>query len=408
MIENSTPQQRILVLNQMAGPMTWELVEDLANSGWRVELLTGHPDTVVKGSRPNLTIHRSFRYRRGSMLKRSVCWLCYMAHAFFWLWRWSPSVPLLVFSNPPMLPWIAATMRRLRGSRFVVMVHDIYPELPIRMGKLKRDGWTARTWFRWNRWAYNSADEVLTLGEYMSKFVENQFDSSTTTSGRVQVIRPWADADRIKPIFKSENPFARKHGQAEKLTIMYSGNMGLGHDIETMLAATRIVTDEKAHFMFIGAGPKWSLVDAAVRNGQLSNITLLPWLPEDEIPCSLATADIAMVSLETEVAGLAIPSKAFYSLAAGTPLIVISNPDTELAQIVQSHRCGWVIDPGDEQSLAAIVTEMLADADVLATLKGKARDTSLSIGARGKNSKQFVELLEQFESATTTTIRATT
>ena len=41
---------KLLVWNQMAGPMTWELVEDLADRVGPVALLTGHPDTLSKPS----------------------------------------------------------------------------------------------------------------------------------------------------------------------------------------------------------------------------------------------------------------------------------------------------------------------------------------------------------------------
>lgn len=394
-VNSKSPHRpQLTVLNQMAGPLTWELVEDLAQAGCAVVLLTGHPDTLAKGSRPNLQLVRSFRYQRGSMLRRSVCWLCYMAHAFVWLWRWPADVPLLVFSNPPMLAWLAATMKRLRGTKFVVMVHDVYPDLPIRMGKLKEHGLVARSWRRWNRWAYNQAEEVLTLGEYMSQVLQHQFDATGTNSGHIQVIYPWADTDTIKPLDKTANSFAVQHGQTDKLTVMYSGNMGLGHDLETMLAATSHVPDERAHFMFIGAGPKWSLIDESLTREPQTNVTLLSWLPESEIPYSLATADIALVSLESEVAGLAIPSKAFYSLAAGTPLIVISDRDTELAQIVEQYECGWLIRPGDELGLAGIVQELLASPQQLKMFKHNARRAAEQIGARNINSRRFAQFLD--------------
>ena len=38
----------ILVLNQMAGPLTWQLVEELTVAVGPVALLTGHPDTLQK------------------------------------------------------------------------------------------------------------------------------------------------------------------------------------------------------------------------------------------------------------------------------------------------------------------------------------------------------------------------
>ena len=41
-----TQAPKLLVLNQMAGPMTWELVEDFAARIGPLALLTGHPDTL--------------------------------------------------------------------------------------------------------------------------------------------------------------------------------------------------------------------------------------------------------------------------------------------------------------------------------------------------------------------------
>ncbi len=89
---------------------------------------------------------------------------------------------------------------------------------------------------------------------------------------------------------------------------MYSGNMGLGHDIKTMLEAARCLQDEpKIHFMFIGAGPKWQTAEETLQRESLPNVTLLGWQPEETLPYSLATADVALVSLEDGIEGLAIP-----------------------------------------------------------------------------------------------------
>ena len=392
---SSSNRPHLVILNQMAGPLTWEFAEDLANDGWSVTLLTGHPDTLAKGSQGNLSIHRSFRYRRGNMLRRSVCWLSYLAHAFLWLWRWPAKTPLLVFSNPPMLVWLAAVIKKLRGTRFVVMVHDIYPELVVRMGTLREGGLVTRVWRRLNRWAYNHAEEVLTLGECMAEALSQELDADSTRSGAVQIVYPWADTDRIRPIEKQDNPFAVEHELTGKLTILYSGNMGLGHDLESMLAASRLIEDDRAHFLFIGSGPKWHVIKQTIEQTDHPNVTLMPWLHESQIPHSLATADIAMVSLEPEISGLAIPSKAFYSLAAGTPLIVLSEAQSELATLVQNHECGWLVAPGDAARIAEIVTEMLASPKMLDRFKQNARATAKSIGARNRNSIAFREVVQQ-------------
>ena len=83
----------LLVLNQMAGPMTWELVVDLARTLGPITLLTGHPDTLKKGSQGGVRLVPSVAYKRGSFLVRSWRWLRYSLHAQWWLFRQSRSTP---------------------------------------------------------------------------------------------------------------------------------------------------------------------------------------------------------------------------------------------------------------------------------------------------------------------------
>lgn len=175
---------------------------------------------------------------------------------------------------------------------------------------------------------------------------------------------------------------------------MYSGNMGLGHDVETMIAAAeRLQKETGLHFMFVGAGPKWKLVESAIQEKQLTNVTLLPWQDESIIPQSLASADIAFVSLEPEMAALAIPSKAFYFLAAGAPLLVLSPKNTELATIINEFECGWVFEPGDCENLVSTLTSVSRGDVDIAKLQTASRLAATSVGDRRRNSQKILELL---------------
>lgn len=330
---------RLLILNQMAGPMTWELAEDLGKEMGCVALLTGHPDTLAKGSTEQVRMTAAPAYRRGSLIRRAISWLQYMARAFFWILRFPRTTPLLLFSNPPVLCWLGWWMRLLRGQKYAVMVHDIYPDVLVRLQGMPERHGIIRMWRWMNRHAYSQAQVVMTLGEYMAANLEKQFDSARTPAGKVEVVYPWVDTDKIKPMPKEENWFAQKYGQVGKLTVMYSGNMGLGHDIETMVEAARLLKDEPdIHFMFIGAGPKWRVVEETIERHGLSNVTLLGWQPEEVLPYSLACADVALVSLEPGIEGLAIPSKMVYSLASGSLINTISVENSEIVK--------WVVEKG--------------------------------------------------------------
>jgi glycosyltransferase involved in cell wall biosynthesis len=346
-----TKEPALLILNQMAGPMTWELAEDLGKALGAVALLTGHPDTLTKQDE-HVQMYAAIPYYRGSFARRALSWLQYWLQAFCWLWRWPKATPMLLFSNPPILVWLGWLMYHLRGQRYAIMVHDVYPDVLVRMGTFPEKHWLMSSW-RWlNRHAYEHAELVMTLGEYMAATLAQQFNSACTKAGQIEVIPPWVDIDVIKPIPKAENWFAQKYNQVDKLTVMYSGNMGIGHDIETMLEAARQLRHcDEIHFMFIGAGPKWKLVEEAVKNESLLNITLLGWQPEEVIPYSLASADVALVSLEPGFEGVMVPSKGGYAMAAGSNLLLLSNGQNELRLWIERYELGAVVEPGDSQKV---------------------------------------------------------
>ena len=378
----------------MAGPMTWELTEDLARHFGAVALLTGHPDTLQKSGSKNIRLYKAPAYHRGGMLRRFYSWFAYCCRALCWLRQWPSSTPVLIFSNPPILVWLLALLRRRRGRQFCVMVHDIYPDVFIRKKFVSPRNPLVQLWSRLNRWAYGESEMVMTLGRHMAATLSQQLREKPVENKKIEIIGPWGDTKLLKRVPKKENWFAKRYGQQEKLTLMYSGNMGLGHDLETMLAAAkRFKDDPRIHFMFIGAGPKWQLVKDLAQDNKLANVTVLPWQDESVLPFSLSTADIGLVSLEMEMSGLAVPSKAFYFLAAQTPLIALCKSQSELADVIEEFKCGAIIEPGNVDGLRHVLVDILENPHRLRQWQ-QGTEHAMTMHSRARATSQIAELLQ--------------
>ncbi len=294
---------------------------------------------------------------------------------------------LFFVSNPPFLSLIGYFLKKLRRQRYVVLVYDIHPDLLIRLGRLKETGLIARLWHRMNRIVYENAEIVFTLGDYMAANLESKFDVSKTKAGKVIVIPPWVDTDFIKPIPKSENWFAKKYDQVEKLTILYSGNLGATHNIESIIEMAKKLKDkEDIHFLIIGEGAKWQLVEKAIEQDKLDNITLLPFQPEDVLPYSMATGDIALVSMQPGTEGLMVPSKAFYYLAAGCYLHFTGNENSEIGALCRENNCGYLSNREETLDLVQLQKN-------LSTIPHTATELVRRQYSRKANTGQFTKLL---------------
>ncbi len=393
-MSDSGKHPSIIFLNQMAGPLFRDLAEDVSVDWSPGVLITGHPNTLKRGSRiESLSITAAPKYERKSYLSRFLSGIHYFFYVLFKCWRLPKSALLFSMSNPLLLGMVGYLLKRFRGQHYVILVYDIYPDVLIKCGLLKEKGLISRLWRRMNRLIWENAEIVFTIGETMAATLEGMFDASKILTGKVVFVPNWANTDWIQPVAKDKNAFAKKYGQVEKLTVMYSGNLGKTHDIETILAAAKeMIKYDAIHFMIIGEGAKKKLVEKAKYQDGLDNLTVLPFQPEEALSASLPTADISIVTLDEGSENLSAPSKTCYVMAAGAALIGLCNNNSEVARIINRHKCGVVVKPGDVDRLVSEIFDLFNDREKLHRYRVNSRHAAEEFYSR-RNTKQYLDAL---------------
>lgn len=384
--------QRLIMLNQMAGPLFRELAEDLAPLYEKGCLLvTGHPDTLSKdvAKNPNLIIKPAAAYNRGSLLKRLMSWTLYVFSVSKYIIFAKRDEAILLVSNPPILGayvWLLASIRRIP---YAVLVYDIYPEVLIQLKVLRATGLPARFWRYVNRRVYSKASLIITIGNRMANTIQK-----SVTNKKVKVVPPWVDIDKIKPIESINNPYFDDFTDKNKFVVMYSGNMGLSHDIDSILQAAKLLShNEDIRFLFIGEGDKRSDIESFMKETDLNNISLFPFQPESKLPFTLSIADISLVSLDEGMEDLMVPSKAFSYIAAGSALIAIANKDSELSDLLDTAPCGVLVKPRTPENLVKSILSLYNDSFRLKEMKESARNLAVERYSRKFATKKFADYL---------------
>ncbi len=377
--------KQILFLNQMAGPLFRELAEDLADVLPGISVLkTGHPDTLVIGSSTDKLVVEAYPgYERTSYFTRILSWLKYTLLVSVAMLKADKQTAIFIVSNPPLLGPAAWLVNKLKGVPYIVLVYDMHPDTMVSFGVLQESSPVTRVW-RWiNRKVWNNAAAVYTLGPVMAEKLTKQFDVKKTLLGHVGVVPPWSDTDKIMPIEKINNPLAVELNQQDKITVLYSGNMGVSHDIDSILQATKILREESnIAFLLIGEGAKWQDAVDFQREHKLENLQVLPFQPEEKLPFTMPLADIALVALDAGAEGLMIPSKMFYYMAAGAAVLGICSGRNDVSEIVASSDCGLVIEPKQPERLAETIKVLSSDIEQLNYFKKKSRESALASYSR--------------------------
>lgn len=370
---------RFIFLNQMAGPLFRELAEGLADTLPGVSVLkTGHPGTLSAGSASSKLVIESYpEYDRGSYFSRIMSWVKYTLLVSFSMLKADKNTAIFIVSNPPLLGPAAWLVNKLKGTPYIVLVYDMHPDTMVNLGVLSEGGLLTRAWRRVNRKVWNNACAVYTIGPVMADNLGSQFDASKTLLGRVGVIPPWADTEKIKPLEKASNPLAIELNQLGKTTVLYSGNMGLSHDIDSILQAAKLLRDEPdIAFLMIGEGEKWQFAFDFQRSYGLFNLQVLPFQPEERLPFTMPLADIALVALDPGAEGLMVPSKMFYYMAAGAAIVGISSGRNDVSETISSCGCGVNLEPKSPYLLAESIRRLANNRKQLQGYKLKAREFS--------------------------------
>ncbi|MBI3811381.1 MAG: sugar transferase [Nitrospirae bacterium] len=360
---------RVLFVNRYFRPdvsgnsrMLTDLAADLSGAGHRVSVIASDAASDDPSARypkqeanEGVRIHRvpASRFDRGTIPGWVLNSLFFYPSALNAAIR-LPRHDLIIFmSDPPLLFALGPVLRFLKGSRYVTWCQDLYPEVAIRLGILGGRSLPAIILEAISRRALRSADGVIAVGEFMAEILRQK----GIDPGKIRVIPNWADGERVRPIEPDSNRFLDAHDLRKRFIVLYSGNLGLGHDIEmVMKAAVRLKEEKEILFLFIGGGKKYGPLRE--RSAGLTNIRFLPYQDDRDLACSLSSGDLHLVTLQPGLEGIVVPSKLYGALAAGRAVIYIGSAQSEAARIIEEAGCGFVIAPNDDEGFCRAVLEL--------------------------------------------------
>jgi glycosyltransferase involved in cell wall biosynthesis len=367
---------RLTLVSQFFPPdfaATGQLLDDLTARltarGLQVQILSGMPAYAFNTSdasriefRPNRCIRRTqaSRFWPQRIRGRAINGILFCLRIALRLLRYSRRGDLIVYTTePPYLPLLGWFLHCLTRTPYLVLLYDLYPDVLVELGVLSSDSALVRLWRQLNRWMFANAEELIVLSEPMAERVRS---SAPGVASKLSVISSWADPQLIQPLAKAENWFVQKHHLADRFTVLYSGNQGRCHDMVTVLAAALLLRhDPDVLFLFIGKGPQHQRLLNLVGDWGLTNCRFLPYQNLEDLPFSLAAADLALVTLSIGAEGLVAPSKLYGHLAAATPIAAITPANSYLRQLVETSGCGHWFANGDADGLAGWIQLLKSD-----------------------------------------------
>jgi glycosyltransferase involved in cell wall biosynthesis len=363
---------RIVLLNQFYPPdvaPTGRYLHDLA----RALVAQGHHVTVIAsrhayGGGGDFDAHEHLDgvevirlsgsgFGRDSYLGKLADYTAYVAGLARELARVTKPELVVALTTPPFLGLLAKLIAEARKVRHAHWVMDLYPDAMQAHGIVK-NAISYKALQALARRAFAGASTVLTLGPVMAERVSQYVGGDT----RVEWVPLWT-LDGIAPAPEAASAALREsRGWApDRLVLLYSGNMGLGHRFEEFLDAARELGPKGPLWVFTGSGRGRPTIERFVAENQNLPVRLLPHVDSADLAAHLCSADIHLASVDPAWDGLILPSKVQGSFAVARPVLFVGSDNHEIARWIGESKGGWNVAVNDGAGLAALLRSSTAE-----------------------------------------------
>jgi glycosyltransferase involved in cell wall biosynthesis len=397
---------RLLAINQFYAPdhaatsqLLADLCEGLVGCGDEVTVIASRGGYLGGRHLGDRDVVRGVRVRRpwatgfgkGKIIHRVADYGTFWASAVVDALRVERHDVVLALTTPPLIATGAALACHARRVPLVSWVQDVYPEVAARFGVVDEASVAYKALHAATRVTHVGSSRIVALSERMR---ERLIEQGAPTS-KLRVIQNWADGSQVRPVPRSENRFRREHGLGDRFVALYSGNLGVGHEFETFMAAARSVERRCPEILFLFVGEGARKAEAERLASGLGNVRFLPYQPREGLAESLSAADVHLISLREGLDGLLVPSKLYGAMASARPVYFVGPAGCEVARVVREYGIGWAGSPGDAEGLAGALCGALTRGDETARLGGQARRVFDECFEKKRAVERFREVLAE-------------
>jgi len=351
---------KILLLNQFFWPdsaATSQLLTDLARGlaarGHQVYAVCADGGYALKDADdpPSAVIYRvaSAPFWRGRMGRVLSYVSYYVMCAVRGLTAPRPDV-VVTLTTPPLLPLIGTLIKWLRGSKHFLWEMDLYPDVAVDVNYIRRGGLLDRSTGVLADLARRKSDGIIALGDCMRR----RLMARGIPQEKIFVAENWADGNLIRPV-------PRTAARAE-LVVLYSGNLGLAHDVDTIAEAIEeLKQDLRFRFVFAGGGPVRRALEDRCRRQDLRQVDFKSYTRRAGLGESLGAGDVGLVTQRAACLGSVVPSKVYGLMAAARPILFIGPAESTAAHVIRRFHCGWHVSNGDVAGLVQLLAHLAAN-----------------------------------------------
>ena len=353
--------------------------------------------TIEKLYNGKLIIHRFLLYGEGkNPFMRAFRYLLSCSIHFFKCMWGSESKDcniLFIASTPPILGLVGAFVGKFRRIPFIYNLQDIFPDSLVGTGLAKKGGIIWRIGRVIEDFTYKHADKIIVISEDFKKNIM----AKGVPEDKIVVVYNWVDQNAVVDIPREKNKLFDKYNiDREKFYIEYSGNIGLTQNMDMLLEVMKELkaTHPDIGLVLVGEGAYKAQVEEIVKRDDLTNVTMIPFQPYEDISHVLSLGDAGLVISKPGVGANSVPSKTWSIMSASRP--VLANFDeNELKDILVGNECGIFTKAGDKDAFKRSIIKLYENRDLCKKYGTNGRQFVMDNLTREVGTRKYVDVIKE-------------
>lgn len=296
----------------------------------------------------------------------------------------------LICESPPLFLGITAVLiAKLKGSKLIFNVSDLWPESAEKLN-IVSNRTLLRMAYALESWIYRNAFLISGQTRGIVKSIESRFPGKRVVWVPNGVDFDFFDRDHAPEDWRGTIGLA-----PNAFAVLYAGIIGHAQGLDVILRAANMVRDRDVHFVIVGDGPEKRKLETLKRDLGVDNVHFLPNMEKRVIPSLIEMCNAYVVPLKKlDLFKGAIPSKLFEPLSMRKPILL--GVDGEARELfIEEGMAGLYFEPENASALADQALVLAADRSLAEQLGRQGRDYVRSNFDRVQIHERFLKSLQE-------------
>lgn len=299
---------------------------------------------------------------------------------------------MFISSTPPIQGAMAALIKKIRHIPLVYNLQDIFPDSLVSTGMTKKGSLLWKIGRIIENFTYCNADKIIVISEDFKRNIL----AKGVPEEKIEVIYNWVDETAVIPISRCENPLFAEFGlNPDKFYVVYAGNLGSAQNIDILLDAANLLRDiSNVQFLIFGAETQAQSYMARAQQMGLVNLRFLPLQPYEKVSYVYSLGNVAVVSCKRGFGDIAMPSKTWSIMSAGTAVLASFDGGTDLQRIIETNDLGLFTEAEDVQAFVSAVNSLHSNPEECVKMGTNGRSYIMENLTKEVGTRRYVEVIK--------------